>query len=564
MPVQPAARVSVSRATSRRVRAAPLAARAAAPSTRKSVTPSAVGPANAAESRYDACRPLRIRNWLKARVPSVYERLTGQRPWEELRRLRELQWRPAAELEARALEKLRAIVSHAHAHVPHYRDLLRRAAVEPGEIHSIADLSRIPISRKADLRSDPTGRVLAANLPARRRATGSTAGSTGMPFRFFTDRATAEVWLGSYMLFREWANAPFGSRMLWIPGPAHASAAAKSLAWMRAGATSLALGERTIRLSDFEPDVAELCGRIRRSVGEGGFAIWGFPSYIARIAKELLESGAELPSSSSGRVHVRGDAVPAQPPRDRGSVPLPHRQPLLGLGSAPHGADVPGLPRPAPREQSARSCGWCGRTARRRPRASLGEAIRPVRGAGDTRVGGRVRGREVTEVCLPDDRQPDQIVRTPQRLGPDARLLESLPVEGHVGHRVPDDRAELGEASGLERFRGLPLERSEPPVLRQAPAAGQPSVKGKHDLRDQPSVHGRASRVPQRMPAVNRPSRRSAGRPRRPRRTPRERRAAPARARGSRGPRSGRTRRPSRDGRAGRASPSSRPGRRRW
>lgn len=237
-----------------------------------------------------------MRNWLKARVPSGYERLTGRRPWEELRRLRELQWRPAAELEARALEKLRAIVSHAHAHVPYYRDLLRRAAVEPGEIRSITDLSRIPISRKADLRPDPTGRVLADNLPARRRASGSTAGSTGMPFRFFTDRATAEVWLGSYMLFREWANAPFGCTMLWIPGPAHASAAAKSLAWMRAVATSLALGERTIRLSDFEPDVAELCGRIRRSAGEGGFAIWGFPSYIARIAKELLESGAKLPS----------------------------------------------------------------------------------------------------------------------------------------------------------------------------------------------------------------------------------------------------------------------------
>ena len=179
-------------------------------------------------------------------------------------------------------------------------------------------------------------------------------------------------------------------------------------------------------------------------------------------------------------------------------------------------------------------------------------------------VGGRVRGREVAEVGLPDDRQPGQIVRAPQRLGPDARLLESLPIEGHVGHRVPDDRAELGEASGLERFRRLPLERSEQPVLRQAPTAGQPSVKGKHDPRDQPRVHGHASRVPQRMPAVNRPSRRSAGRPRRPRRTPRERRAAPVRARGSRGPRSGRTRRPSRDGRAGRASPSSRPGRRRW
>jgi phenylacetate-CoA ligase len=200
------------------------------------------------------------------------------------------------ELEARTLGKLLAIVSHAHAHVPYYRDLLRRAAVDPGEIRSLADLSRIPISGKADLRPDPSGRVLAGNLPSRRRASGSTAGSTGMPFRFFTDRATAEVWLGSYMLFREWANAPFGGTMLWIPGPAHASAAATAIAWMRAAATSLALGERTIRLSDFEPDVSELCSRIRRSVGDGGYAIWGFPSYIARIAKELLESGVELPA----------------------------------------------------------------------------------------------------------------------------------------------------------------------------------------------------------------------------------------------------------------------------
>jgi phenylacetate-CoA ligase len=233
-----------------------------------------------------------MRNWLRARVPSAYERLTGRRPWGELHRLRELQWRPAAELEARALEKLRALL----AHVPYYRDLLRRAAVDPAEICSIADLSRIPISRKADLRPDPTGRVLADNLPARRRAPGSTAGSTAMPFRFFTDRATAEVWLGSYMLFREWANAPFGGTMHWIPGPAHASAVGTSIARMRAVATSLALGERTIRLSDFEPDVAELRDRIRRSVGAGGYAIWGFPSYIARIARELIESGAELPA----------------------------------------------------------------------------------------------------------------------------------------------------------------------------------------------------------------------------------------------------------------------------
>jgi phenylacetate-CoA ligase len=130
-------------------------------------------------------------------VPALYERLTGQRPWSELAQLRELQWRPPGELEGRALRKLQALVQHAHAHVPYYRDLLRRAGIVPGDIRSLADLSRVPTSRKEDLRPDSTGRVLATNLPARRRARGSTAGSTGMPFRFYADRAASEAWLAS-------------------------------------------------------------------------------------------------------------------------------------------------------------------------------------------------------------------------------------------------------------------------------------------------------------------------------------------------------------------------------
>ena len=229
-------------------------------------------------------------------VPALYERLTGRRPWSELARLRELQWRPAAELEARANQRLQALVRHAHAHVPYYRDLLREAGVGPGDIRSLADLSRIPTSRKEDLRPDSTGRVLADNLPARRRAHGSTAGSTGMPFRFYADRVASETWLASYLLFREWAGAPLGSTLVWIPGPAHGSVTATYLARLRSAAVQLALGERTIALSDFEPDAGELRSRILRLAGDRAYAIWGFPSYVARIAAQLLESGSELPA----------------------------------------------------------------------------------------------------------------------------------------------------------------------------------------------------------------------------------------------------------------------------
>jgi phenylacetate-CoA ligase len=228
-------------------------------------------------------------------APAVYERLTGRRPWSGLRGLQELQWWPPEELEARALRKVRTLVAHARAHVPYYGALLRAASVLPDELASIGDMSRIPISGKAELRVDATRRVLADDVPSRRRVVGSTAGSTGMPFRFYADRAASEVWQSSYLLFREWAGAPLGTTMMWIPGPAHASLSARVIAQIRATAARVLVDERTIHLSDFEPDATELGGLIRKLRPDRGYAIWGFPSYIARIAAQLLESESALP-----------------------------------------------------------------------------------------------------------------------------------------------------------------------------------------------------------------------------------------------------------------------------
>jgi phenylacetate-CoA ligase len=232
---------------------------------------------------------------LRARVvPALYEGLTGRRPWSELARLRALQWGTPEELEARALGRLRPLIEHSVAHVRHYRDLFRAAGIAPGDLRSLDDLARVPISRKADLDPETTDRAIADNLPAWRRVPGHTAGSTGRPFRFWADRAATDSWLGSYLLFREWAGAPFGATMVWIPGPAHSSRAAAAMARLRSAATGVLLGERALHLSDFEPDAVELGRRLPRSVADRGYAIWGFPSYIARLAAQLLEGAAEL------------------------------------------------------------------------------------------------------------------------------------------------------------------------------------------------------------------------------------------------------------------------------
>src|SRR5215210_1794163 len=124
--------------------------------------------------------PMRRRLAARVVIP-LYERLSGHHPWTELRRLRELQWRSPEELEARALAKLRPLLAHAYTHVSHYRDLFARAGLHPDDVRTVEDLSRLPLTGKAELRAGFPSRTVADNVPAHRRQKSSTSGSTGFP-----------------------------------------------------------------------------------------------------------------------------------------------------------------------------------------------------------------------------------------------------------------------------------------------------------------------------------------------------------------------------------------------
>ena len=58
------------------------------------------------------------------------------------------------ELEDLQLERLRATLRSAYAHVPHYRARLRRGRGDPTTSHDLADLARFPFTAKADLRAN--------------------------------------------------------------------------------------------------------------------------------------------------------------------------------------------------------------------------------------------------------------------------------------------------------------------------------------------------------------------------------------------------------------------------
>ena len=84
--------------------------------------------------------------------------------------------------------RVRAAVSHAFRHVPHYRDIRRRLGLEPERFRTADDLARLPVVERADLRRDPERFVSdTARRPALLHL--RSTGSTGMPVSVFYDAA---------------------------------------------------------------------------------------------------------------------------------------------------------------------------------------------------------------------------------------------------------------------------------------------------------------------------------------------------------------------------------------
>lgn len=77
---------------------------------------------------------------------------------------------------------LTRLVRHAYENVPYYRALFDRAGLEPGDIRTVADLARIPISTKPELVAAPPQDLLARGTDPSRLVVRRTSGSSGPIF----------------------------------------------------------------------------------------------------------------------------------------------------------------------------------------------------------------------------------------------------------------------------------------------------------------------------------------------------------------------------------------------
>jgi phenylacetate-CoA ligase len=129
--------------------------------------------------------------------------------WRELKRT---QWLSLDELVAMQARDLVKLVHHAYANVPFYRTWFDAAGVTPDAIKTPADLGKLPILRREDLRRAGKDRESTSSPTVEIRK--QTSGTTGEPLLFGFER-DSEHWRRAVKLRGyEWAGYRPGDRAL--------------------------------------------------------------------------------------------------------------------------------------------------------------------------------------------------------------------------------------------------------------------------------------------------------------------------------------------------------------
>lgn len=205
----------------------------------------------------------------------LHEWCKGHHSTRLLHRLERSQWWSAQQLEEWQLARLRALLRHAADHVPYYRALFTRSGFEPEQVRQLADLSRLPLLRKADIARARDSFKSARAVGLRPFATG---GSSGEPLQFFLGRRRISHDIAAKWRATRWWGVDIGDReaVLWgSPIELHAQDRVRRL-------RDALL--RTTLLPAFAMSPARLDGYVQQLRRWRPRMLFGYPSALCRIA----------------------------------------------------------------------------------------------------------------------------------------------------------------------------------------------------------------------------------------------------------------------------------------
>ncbi len=145
----------------------------------------------------------------------LYYGIRGRHYASYRRLLEESQWRSRAELLAFQWSELSPLLDHVFAHVPYYRRKYKAAGIQRDDIGGLADLSRLPILTRDEVRAHRE-ELRAANVS--QLLPHATGGSSGAPTRFYITRDSYDWRTAATHRAYSWSAVGLGQLTLYLWG----------------------------------------------------------------------------------------------------------------------------------------------------------------------------------------------------------------------------------------------------------------------------------------------------------------------------------------------------------
>lgn len=213
---------------------------------------------------------------------------TGKKRYRFYKDIADVPFKSRAEIEALQLDKLRRMLFHAARHVPYYRDLFQSVRFDPKDVHSTADLGRLPTLDRGTVRAH-TEAMVAANFDRSKLQRWSTGGSTGEPVHFYKEEDCIEMEIA--LMWRSWSWAGWSppEKMVWIWGAPQETgqldSAAGSIKWW--------LGGRLL-LDAFDMGAANLDRWVEQINAFGAEHVIGYATSLTTFARHLERNNIRL------------------------------------------------------------------------------------------------------------------------------------------------------------------------------------------------------------------------------------------------------------------------------
>lgn len=215
----------------------------------------------------------------------LHEALKGHRSVALRRRLESSQWWPAAKLEVARVQRLREFLGGIGQRVPYYLELFKARGFDPTALGSLADLARLPLLTKADIRAHTEAMKAQGHGPISRYNTG---GSSGEPLVFYIGRDRKSHDVAAKWRATRWWGVDIGDPEAVVWGSPIEHGAQDRIRQWRDGIM------RSELLPAFEMSETRLDGFIAALRRQRPRMLFGYPSALSHIARHAQARGIAM------------------------------------------------------------------------------------------------------------------------------------------------------------------------------------------------------------------------------------------------------------------------------